>query len=221
MVNSLHEDAVQIQMMSDDPSLLCQTVGDPSSLNVKVLNFLFLGCEPNMPYGPIEHTAQIMMDLLAQALTEATVGSSGGGGGSGSSNSSSAIPREGDTPVSSSNNDTCWMLRMKLYNVQEQEYPSSIQEWNSYDGIILPGSFSAAYDEEPWIRRLCDVIQTEIVPKRRKTLGESCALALKMITFRSLFLTLVRNICLRKQVFALGISKSYSPKLTVIAFGYV
>eukprot|EP00977_Amphora_coffeiformis_P008780 scaffold1991_cov158-Amphora_coffeaeformis.AAC.5 len=162
MVNSLHEDALEIQMMSDDPTFLCKTVGDPSSMNLNVLNFVFLGCEPKMPYGPVEHTAQLMMDLLAQALTEATAGAG----------ISSAIPREeGDGAGSSSNNDTCWMLRMKIYDVQKQDYPKSIQEWDSYHGIILPGSFSAAYDDEPWIRTLCEVIQTEIVPKRRKTLG--------------------------------------------------
>ena len=174
MVKSLHEDALEIQMMSDDPTLLCKTVGDPSSVNLNVLNFLFLGCEPQMPYGPVEHTASLMMDLLAQALTEASNATTD------DSDNAIASPGEGEAGTSSSSssnkNDSCWMLRMKMYNVQKQEYPSTVQEWDSYDGIILPGSFSAAYDDEPWIRTLCEVIQTEIVAKRRKTLGKSCTL---------------------------------------------
>lgn len=169
MVNSLYEDSLLLQgggMMTmdessssspnDSSSLLVQTVGDPASMNVKVLNFLFLGCEPQMPYGPIDHTAQLVLDTLAQALTEAI-------------RPCRREQQAGEADLSY--DDTYWMLRMQTYNVQKQEYPATSQEWDQYDGIVLPGSFSAAYDNEPWIQKLCQVIQTEIVPKQRKTLG--------------------------------------------------
>jgi GMP synthase-like glutamine amidotransferase len=142
MATSLYEDALMESPM--DPSMLVQSVGDPSSANLRSLRFLFLGAEPNYPYGPIYHTAQLMLDLLSQAALEATNGD---------------------------DDNIYWTLSLKMYNVQNEEYPSRSEEWDLYDGIILPGSFSAAYDNEPWIHKLCEVIQTEIVPNRRPTLG--------------------------------------------------
>lgn len=142
--SSMFEDSLSLTMA--DPTVLSQTVGDPAAMHVRCLNFLFLGAEPNLPYGPVQHTAQLMLDLLLQAVAE-------------------AIKGDGN------NDDTCWMLRMKMYDVQQEEYPKEEKEWDSYDGIILPGSFSAAYDDEPWIHKLCHVIQSEIVSKQRKTLG--------------------------------------------------
>ena len=35
-----------------------------------------------------------------------------------------------------------------IYHVQQLDYPASVAEWDSYDGILLPGSFLAAYDNE-------------------------------------------------------------------------
>lgn len=154
---SLFEDSLSLSM-DRDPTVLSKTVGDPAAMHIRCLNFLFLGCEPKMPYGPIEHTAELILDLLAQAAAEAIFGEE----------SSSSSNNDKDN---NSSKDTCWMLRMKLYNVQKDEYPTDLNEWDSYEGIILPGSFSAAYDDEPWIHKLCQVIQTEIVPKQRKTLG--------------------------------------------------
>ena len=156
MVNSLFEDAL---LLADsgigDSSIVRHTVGDPNSPHIRVLNFAFLGCEPSFPYGPIPHTAQLLMDSLAQAAKEVM-------------ELQSCHRREANR-----NEDTeaCWMLRMKLYNVQNDEYPVSKDEWDMYDGIILPGSFSAAYEDEPWIHKLCNIIQAEIVAPQRKTLG--------------------------------------------------
>mmetsp|Transcript_22970 Transcript_22970/g.41692 ORF Transcript_22970/g.41692 Transcript_22970/m.41692 type:complete len:308 (+) Transcript_22970:69-992(+) len=64
-----------------------------------------------------------------------------------------------------------WTVSIGIYRVQEFDYPTSQQEWNSYDGIILPGSFSAAYDHDEWIEKLRQVILEEIHEKARPTLG--------------------------------------------------
>ncbi len=64
-------------------------------------------------------------------------------------------------------------LSITIYDAKQKDYPISQDEWNSYDGIILPGSFSAAYDEdEEWITYLQqNIIQDEIHPNARKTLA--------------------------------------------------
>jgi hypothetical protein len=52
------------------------------------------------------------------------------------------------------------------------DYPETSQEWDSYDGVIIPGSFSTAYETHiKWIRHLLMAIQNEIHQKQRKTLG--------------------------------------------------
>jgi GMP synthase-like glutamine amidotransferase len=164
MATSLFEDALMMQgdVSGGDSSVLTQTVGDESSSNFRVLNFAFLGCEPAWPYGPIPHTAQLLLESLAQAAKEVM------------ERRQSCQRREQENKDDMTNDHDssyCWMLRMKLYNVQKEEYPVSKEEWDKYDGIILPGSFSAAYEEAPWIHKLCDVIQKEIVAPQRKTLG--------------------------------------------------
>ncbi|KAL3790638.1 hypothetical protein ACHAW5_004205 [Stephanodiscus triporus] len=63
-------------------------------------------------------------------------------------------------------------IRITVYHAQKMDYPQTSQEWDGFDGIIIPGSLSAAYDTHiEWIHRLLSVIQTEIHEKRRKTLG--------------------------------------------------
>ena len=61
-----------------------------------------------------------------------------------------------------------WNVSIAIYRVQLGEFPAN---WDVYDGILLPGSFSAAYDTEPWIKKLKHVIQEEIVDKQRPTMG--------------------------------------------------
>ena len=61
-----------------------------------------------------------------------------------------------------------WNVSIDIFRVQQGEYP---EDWDAYVGILLPGSFAAAYEDFPWIEKLKKVIQTEIVPKRRPTLG--------------------------------------------------
>lgn len=63
-------------------------------------------------------------------------------------------------------------IRITVYHAQQMDYPQTSQEWDSYDGIIIPGSRSTAYHTHiDWIHRLMTVIQQEIHEKQRKTLG--------------------------------------------------
>lgn len=64
-----------------------------------------------------------------------------------------------------------WIVNIAIYRVQQFEYPSTPQEWDSYDGILLPGSFSAAYDDQEWIVKLRQVILEQVHGKARPTLG--------------------------------------------------
>jgi len=63
-------------------------------------------------------------------------------------------------------------IRITIYHAQANDYPTTQEEWDSYNGIIIPGSLSAAYDTHiEWINKLQTIIQTEIVAKQRKCLG--------------------------------------------------
>ncbi len=90
---------------------------------------------------------------------------------------------------------TKYHVSIAIYNAQQKQYPKSKQEWDQYDGIIITGSLSAAYDnkkkeetmcrnkeeQQPqhhtkskcinWIQCLMDVIQTNIHTYQRKTIG--------------------------------------------------
>jgi hypothetical protein len=61
-----------------------------------------------------------------------------------------------------------WNVSIHLFDVQKFEYPA---EWTQYNGILLPGSFSAAYDPDAWIQTLKNVIQTQIVRYHLPTIG--------------------------------------------------
>jgi GMP synthase-like glutamine amidotransferase len=172
VTTSLYEDTLLDESLySGDPSLLVKTVGtttanDASSANdIQVLSFCFLGCESSYPYGPMPHTAQLVLDSLSQAVVAAAVPPT-----EKNQNQQTSSQSESASAASSSRS---WMLRMKLYNVQNEEYPASRQEWDSYHGIILPGSYSSAYNplKEAWMEKLYTVIQEEIVAHKRPTLG--------------------------------------------------
>lgn len=62
-------------------------------------------------------------------------------------------------------------VSITIYEAKKQIYPKTEEEWESYDGILIPGSFSAAYDEVDWIHSLRNTIQDHIHIKGRKTLG--------------------------------------------------
>lgn len=59
-------------------------------------------------------------------------------------------------------------IRITIYRVQQQDYPAS---YSDIDGVLLPGSFSAAYNEDEWIVKLKDVIQNDLWENKVPTLG--------------------------------------------------
>jgi len=120
-----------------------------TAVEEKELRLLFLGCEVLSPYGPYEHTAELFMDLIACAV----------------SNTLRANHQR--------------KVVLEVYGVSEVErhdyhldqFPTEVDLRNC-DGVILPGSFSSAYDEEkPWILALKDWIQNKLVAREIPTLG--------------------------------------------------
>lgn len=63
------------------------------------------------------------------------------------------------------------VVSIAIYEAKKQNYPKTEKEWDSYDGILIPGYFSGAYDSDDWIRTRMKVIQDDINGKRRKTLA--------------------------------------------------
>jgi GMP synthase-like glutamine amidotransferase len=153
-----HADTVTAADRSVNELVITKTVGDPTTADTcRTLRFVMLGCEPSPPYGPNQHTAGMMLDLIGQAASEST------------SRKTSSKRR----PVTEQK-DICWTITIRIYDVQKGEYPADPTEWNSYDGILLAGSSSAAYDESAsaaWIGTLKNVIQQEIVTLQRPTMG--------------------------------------------------
>ncbi len=76
---------------------------------------------------------------------------------------------------SNSNNSSTKIVRVRLtiYNAQQKQYPKTKEDWDLYDGIIITGSLSAAYEESKfdWIKLLMDQIQSNIHKYRRKSIG--------------------------------------------------
>ncbi len=112
---------------------------------------MMICCEENEPYGPALDTATMFLELLVASYERYL----------------DDINDEYET-----NSDRLRIIRITVYHAQRMDYPDTPREWDDYDGIIIPGSLSAAYDTHvEWIRRLLDVIRTEIREKRRKTLA--------------------------------------------------
>jgi GMP synthase-like glutamine amidotransferase len=59
-------------------------------------------------------------------------------------------------------------IRMTVYPASQGHLPDSIDD---YQGVIIPGSLSAAYDTDTWIQEMAQFIQTKLVPSRKPTLG--------------------------------------------------
>ena len=75
-------------------------------------------------------------------------------------------------PNKDSNSTNLTSIRITIYHAQTNDYPTTQEEWDSYNDIIIPGSLSAAYDTHiEWIHTLQTIIQSEIVAKQRKCLG--------------------------------------------------
>lgn len=143
LLNIMALDAIPTTAPAYSPEILKRSVGggDDGTSLRKDLVFLFLGCEAKPPYGPYLHTASLFLDLICRALIKC-------------SNSST----------------TATTVVIKVYSVSQGNFPNP-QDYEECSGIILPGSFNSAYDEEPWILQLSKVIQEELVAKARPTLG--------------------------------------------------
>jgi GMP synthase-like glutamine amidotransferase len=59
-------------------------------------------------------------------------------------------------------------ITISIYRVQQFDYPES---YTDFDGVLLPGSFSAAYDEDDWIVKLKEVIRNDLWANKVPTLG--------------------------------------------------
>lgn len=59
---------------------------------------------------------------------------------------------------------------IQVYSTSQGNYPSQ-EALEKCDGVILPGSFNSAYDQDQWVLQLKEWIQAELVAKKRKTLG--------------------------------------------------
>ena len=131
--------------------------GDDDDGNRRELNLMMICCEENEPYGPAVVTATMFLELLVASYERYLDGVS---------------EAEGDENDVGFDRDRPRMIRIAIYHAQRMDYPDNAGEWDEYDGVIIPGSLSAAYDTHvEWIRRLLDVIRTEIREKRRKTMA--------------------------------------------------
>lgn len=113
-----------------------------------VLNLMIICCEEKAPYGPAEETANMFLELLCAAYEQYQ-----------KDNSSVYVDNECTAARTT--------IRITIYHAQQMDYPQTSKEWDSYDGIIIPGSLSAAYDTHiEWIQYLMTMIQTEIHANR-------------------------------------------------------
>jgi GMP synthase-like glutamine amidotransferase len=131
------------------------------------LRLAFLGCEVLPPYGPCEHTAELFADLIASAWSTALEESSS------HPHQQSSQPQEQKQRI----------LVLEVYGVSgntnsgetgvpHQVFPSEEDLAKRFDGVVLPGSFSSAYETEtPWILALGGWIQSALVANEIPTLG--------------------------------------------------
>ena len=138
---------------SDERRILRRTVQLPAKAppladGRRSLRLCMLGCEDHPPYGPTEATGALFLDLVTSAIHSAH-------------------------PVANDGSDAAEIavdfdVFITIFRVQVMDYPA---QWDEFDGILIPGSFSSAYETVPWIERLKDVIQNEIYANKRKTLA--------------------------------------------------
>jgi GMP synthase-like glutamine amidotransferase len=116
------------------------------------LSLMMIACEQLPPYGGIVETASMFLHLFSTAIQE--------------KHNRANICESDENCMSSIE------ITISIYNAQLLDYPTSAEEWDSYDGIIIPGSFNSAYDSLEWIEFLKQqVILKHIHPYQRKTLG--------------------------------------------------
>mmetsp|Transcript_37456 Transcript_37456/g.79009 ORF Transcript_37456/g.79009 Transcript_37456/m.79009 type:complete len:400 (+) Transcript_37456:47-1246(+) len=124
-----------------------------------VLNLMMICCEERAPYGPAAVTANMFLELFCEAYKRYY-------------HEVSCCAPTGEERSSARHQSKHSSIRITIYHAQSLDYPRASEEWDSYDGVIIPGSFSTAYETHiEWIHRLQEVIQQEIHGKRRKALG--------------------------------------------------
>jgi len=64
--------------------------------------------------------------------------------------------------------DVSW--RLFEYNAKQFQFPSD-RDLEAVHGVIIPGSRSSAYEDEPWVAALLSFIRSRIHARRIKTLG--------------------------------------------------
>ena len=115
----------------------------------RYLRLCMLGCEDHPPYGPTEATGALFLTLIASAIQSAH-------------------------PLTCSTTGTAetvnFEIVISIFRVQAMDYPED-KEWDQFDGVLIPGSFSSAYETAEWIEKLKHVIQEEIYAKQRKTMA--------------------------------------------------
>ena len=152
----------------DDKRWRCNedTTTTTTQTNNNVLNLMMICCEENEPYGPPVDTATMFLELLCTAYEQYLRD-----GGATSREVSVAVNND-TTSCKDSHSTNLTSIRITIYHAQTNDYPTTQEEWDSYNGIIIPGSLSAAYDTHiEWIHKLQTIVQTEIVAKQRKCLG--------------------------------------------------
>jgi GMP synthase-like glutamine amidotransferase len=125
------------------------------------LRLIFLGCEVLPPYGPCTHTAELFLDLIAVAASNCL-----------RPNHQRKIVLDvfsvSPTTTSQHNLDG---------DDDDEHIPETAKfptekDLNRTNGVILPGSFSSAYDQKkPWIVMLKDWIQNVLVALEIPTFG--------------------------------------------------
>ena len=101
----------------------------------RLLHLAMLSCENQPPYGPSQHTAQLFLDLLTLAVQKA------------------AATRQDleHNDKDHEKNDLPTTIQIQIFDTQAGVYPD---DWDRFDGFLLPGSFSSAYDTDAWIETL-------------------------------------------------------------------
>jgi GMP synthase-like glutamine amidotransferase len=126
-------------------SVSCPVKAGTTASEERTLTLLFLGCEAKPPYGPYDHTASLFLDLIKLAIHK----------------------QQHFNPTSVSK----YNIVIQIYHVSQGNNLPSSTEIQKCDGIILPGSFNSAYDDEVWIHHLKNFIQTQVVAQEIPTLG--------------------------------------------------
>lgn len=146
---------------ADSPEILSRTLRVPRFVATNIslssnhiaasLRLCMLSCEDFPPYGPSKSTGNLFLQLICDAILS-------------SANQLFALTTYSHSQVEMVELNVV----IEIYRAQAQKFPS---DWNVFHGILIPGSFSSAYETKPWIERLKEVIQKEIHAKQRKTLG--------------------------------------------------